>query len=137
MVEPVRRAPARDLADEVARRYLSDQPDLLAPAGGDHLRDIARRFTPCPDPVLLAAARRRVAQQIAVWQRQITPDRSQGDTAMTIDSLAADLTGAFPVADDRCSTTDPDGRRCIHAAWHSGGRPEWGEDTPHEFEGAA
>ncbi len=74
MTEPVCRAPARDLAAEVARRYLSDQLDLLGPAGDDYLADIARRFTACPDLVLLAAARRRVAQQIETWKRQITPD---------------------------------------------------------------
>lgn len=79
MVEPVRPA-VRDLAAEVAWRYLADQLDLLTPAGDDYLADIARRFTACPSPVLLAAARCRVAQQIALWKRQITPDPSNGDT---------------------------------------------------------
>ena len=53
------------------------------------------------------------------------------------DTLARDLLGAFPVADDRCTATDERGRRCTRPAWHHGGRPEWGEDAPHDFEAVA
>jgi hypothetical protein len=75
VVEPVRPA-ARDLAAEVARRYLDDMLANQPQADLDHLRDIAKAFTDRPDPALLAAARHRVAQQIAAWKRQLTPDNT-------------------------------------------------------------
>lgn len=55
---------------------------------------------------------------------------------MTTPDLGVVLLDAFPVADDRCDTTDDSGRRCVRAAWHHGGRPEWGEGTPHRFDAA-